>query len=42
MVVGYITNHILWIVQVEGKRYSGLELLLDYNLGFGLLNVESG
>jgi hypothetical protein len=28
-------------VQVVGKRDGRLELLLEQNLGFGLLNVES-
>jgi hypothetical protein len=31
-----------WVVQVVGKRVCGLELLLELNLSFGLLNVESG
>jgi hypothetical protein len=27
-------DNIPWVVQVEGKRTGGLELLLEYNLGF--------
>jgi len=31
-----------WVMQVVGKNVGRLELLLEQNLGFGLLDVESG
>jgi hypothetical protein len=35
-------RYIPWVVQVVGKRVGGLELILEFNLGFGLLIVKSG
>jgi hypothetical protein len=31
-----------WVLRVDGKRVGGLELLLEWNLGFGLLIMEIG
>jgi hypothetical protein len=35
-------DSIPWVVLVEGKRASGLELLSEWNLYFGLIIMESG